>query len=676
VKVAFRYPGNAVHGPQINEVLMGVTRGFAVVGGLVFLSLAGCGAGSPEGAPAPRPEAAALAAGSIPIYEDALASGWVDWSWSTTRNFAATAPVAAGARSLAVSFQPWGGLSLHRNTGAVTGMSAVVLSVYGSAAGVDLQVYVSKDGTSLPGVLLAQHCAGRVIPAGAWTRCSVPISALAPAGTPIDGIGLRDVGGVARPTIYLDDVGLVPAAPPAPAGLAAAVSGGAVSLTWSAAARATGYDVHRSTAADGPFTRLTAAAQAATAYTDRAVAAGTTYWYRVTASNAGGTSAQSAAVSAAVPAPTAPAGTVVYADALAAGWVDWSWLSTRNFAATTPVASGARAIAVTFQAWGGLSLHLGAGTISGAQAVTLAVNGGAVAGNDLLVFVSQAGQSLPGVLLAQHCAGKVIPAGAWTRCSVPMSALAPAGGAIDGVGLRETFGVARSTMYFDDIAVGAATGGGTPSPTIPAAPAGLAASPSAGMVSLSWGAVAGATGYDVFRAASAAGTFAKLTGAPQAATTYADGAVAAGTTYWYQVRAVNAAGSSAPSPTVSAAVPAAPVSVAVSPAATSVDACRTARFAATVTGSSDPGVTWSVQEGAAGGTIDAAGTYSAPRAAGTYHVVATSRAGSAVAVATVTVVQERVLSVAVVPASTTVAAGAEARLTANVTTTCGTFAAQ
>jgi hypothetical protein len=38
------------------------------------------------------------------------------------------------------------------------------------------------------------------------------------------------------------------------------------------------------------------------------------------------------------------------------------------------------------------------------------------------------------------------------------------------------------------------------------------------------------------------------------------------------------------------------------------------------------GVTWSVQEGAAGGTIDANGRYTAPAAAGTYHVIATSKA--------------------------------------------------
>ena len=36
-----------------------------------------------------------------PVYADALASGWTDWSWSSTRNLAATSPVASGARGLA-----------------------------------------------------------------------------------------------------------------------------------------------------------------------------------------------------------------------------------------------------------------------------------------------------------------------------------------------------------------------------------------------------------------------------------------------------------------------------------------------------------------------------------------------------------------------------------------------
>ena len=49
-------------------------------------------------------------------------------------------------------------------------------------------------------------------------------------------------------------------------------------------------------------------------------------------------------------------------------------------------------------------------------------------------------------------------------------------------------------------------------------------------------------------------------------------------------------------------------------------------------------MTWSVQEGAAGGTIDGAGTYTAPSSAGTFHVIATSVADNTEsASATVTV---------------------------------------
>lgn len=48
-------------------------------------------------------------------------------------------------------------------------------------------------------------------------------------------------------------------------------------------------------------------------------------------------------------------------------------------------------------------------------------------------------------------------------------------------------------------------------------------------------------------------------------------------------------------------------------------------FAATVTGTPNTAVTWSVEEGAAGGSIDQAGVYTAPATPGDFHVVATSQ---------------------------------------------------
>jgi len=116
-----------------------------------------------------------------------------------------------------------------------------------------------------------------------------------------------------------------------------------------------------------------------------------------------------------------------------------------------------------------------------------------------------------------------------------------------------------------------------------------------------------------------------------------------------------------------------PVVVTVSPATAEVSACRSVTLSATVTGASDTAVTWTVQEGAAGGTVTAAGVYTAPGASGTYHVVATSRADpTRTAIATVTA-NDEVLSVAVSPATVSVTTGGTAQLTATVTTTCGTY---
>lgn len=71
-------------------------------------------------------------------------------------------------------------------------------------------------------------------------------------------------------------------------------------------------------------------------------------------------------------------------------------------------------------------------------------------------------------------------------------------------------------------------------------------------------------------------------------------------------------------------------SVAVSPGTVTVLAGHTQTFTATVLGSSNTAVTWNVVEGASGGTISAAGVYTAPNTPGAYHVTATSQVDSTV----------------------------------------------
>jgi chitinase len=243
---------------------------------------------------------------------------------------------------------------------------------------------------------------------------------------------------------------------------------------------------------------VTTTSLAGTSWSDAAVSAGTTYVYEVTATGPGGTGPASVAVSATVPAAAPPPTTsaAIYTDALAAGWQDWSW-ATVNLASASPVASGTRAIAVTFPAWGGLYLRRTTATITGLTTLTLSVNGGATAGAHLWVVGVQGTTQTGRVTLNGYCAGGVIPQNAWAACQVPLSALGPAGTAFDGFQVQEADGLARPVMYVDDVSLSGAT---TVPPALPAAPTGVAATGSTGSVRVSWSAVTGATGYGVLRA--------------------------------------------------------------------------------------------------------------------------------------------------------------------------------
>jgi len=113
------------------------------------------------------------------------------------------------------------------------------------------------------------------------------------------------------------------------------------------------------------------------------------------------------------------------------------------------------------------------------------------------------------------------------------------------------------------------------------------------------------------------------------------------------------------------------ITVAVSPATASVVAGGVTSFGATVTGA-DSGqsadATWSVQEGASGGSIDSSGNYTAPGTAGTFHVVATSVADpSKSAAAAVTVTAAPNITVSIVPGSASTQAGGSVNFAASVT---------
>jgi len=101
-----------------------------------------------------------------------------------------------------------------------------------------------------------------------------------------------------------------------------------------------------------------------------------------------------------------------------------------------------------------------------------------------------------------------------------------------------------------------------------------------------------------------------------------------------------------------------PVSVTVAPYSIALSPGATQSFTATVKGTTNTAVTWSVQE-KSGGAVDSTGLYTAPQdSTGTFHVVATSQANSsATGIATVVVQISQMSPLTISPAAVTLPPG-------------------
>jgi hypothetical protein len=90
------------------------------------------------------------------------------------------------------------------------------------------------------------------------------------------------------------------------------------------------------------------------------------------------------------------------------------------------------------------------------------------------------------------------------------------------------------------------------------------------------------------------------------------------------------------------------IDVSIEPEVVTVVAGTSQPFVAGMSGTANPDVTWSVEEGIVGGVISPTGVYRAPNRTGTYHVAAASRAdASSRGLATVTVVPPAAISVSI-----------------------------
>jgi hypothetical protein len=147
------------------------------------------------------------ASGALDIYTDALAQGWDNWSWQTTVDLQATAPVHSGSHSIAVTYNAWGGLQLHYPGLSTAGATYLRFFIHGgSAGGQHLNVYatcmvngVEQQG---PPVVVSPPAANT------WTEVHVLLTDLDASDATLTRLVWQGSTSANQAMLYLDDIAL------------------------------------------------------------------------------------------------------------------------------------------------------------------------------------------------------------------------------------------------------------------------------------------------------------------------------------------------------------------------------------------------------------------------------------------------------------------------------------
>ena len=138
------------------------------------------------------------------IYDDALATGWSNTSYSTTATINNTTNVLRGTNSVKTNYTVgFGGFRLSKATPAIstTGFSAIKFSVYGSTNSGGYKIRVILNGSSTVTYTLTLPTT-----LGVWTQVEVPLSSIGNPAT-ISSIELKEYSGKIF-EVFFDDIGL------------------------------------------------------------------------------------------------------------------------------------------------------------------------------------------------------------------------------------------------------------------------------------------------------------------------------------------------------------------------------------------------------------------------------------------------------------------------------------
>ena len=365
-------------------------------------------------------------------------------------------------------------------------------------------------------------------------------------------------------------------APATPTGIVVTPGNNEAAVSWSAVAGATSYNIYRSTSQGQQGAKVGASSN--TSYVDATALNGVTYYYAVTADNAAGegqVSAQSSGVTPVIPviAPDAPSGLTAAAGnaQVTVNWTPVAGAKSYNvYRSTTPGSQGPKVGSSSTTTFSDTTVANGTAYFYEVTADNAAVEGSAsVQSSGATPAVPVIAPAAPTGVNATAGNGQVTVnwtsvAGATSynvyRSTTPGSQGAKVGSS-STTALSDT-AVVNGTAYFYEVTADNAAGEGPASVqspgatravpvTVPAPPTGVNVAAANAQVTVTWTASAGSTSYSVYRS-TIQGSQGSKTGS-SSTTSFTDGTVVNGTTYYYEVTAANAAGES-PASTQSAPV--------------------------------------------------------------------------------------------------------------------------